>query len=249
MSRTVRLGIFCVAAAGLAALLFWALVGVPDFGTYHWPYGRVLNHVVVAERHMTNAVGATVFDYRGFDTLGEEFILFSAVLGVSLLLRKEEEQERVPSDAILFDPIRSYGAVLVTVIFALGLWVVAFGFITPGGGFQGGVVLAGGVLLLYAVVGYGDYHALTPHSAVEFFESGGVGAYAVLGFVGLAAEGAYLRNFLGIGDTGTLFAGGSVSFVNWATGIEVCTAMVLLFSEFLKIHMIPNSDWKPKTDK
>jgi multicomponent Na+:H+ antiporter subunit B len=246
MTRRVRLVIFSVAACGLAALLFWSLVGIPDFGNYHWPYGRVLNHVVVKERHMTNAVGATVFDYRGFDTLGEEFILFTAVLGVALLLRKEEEDERVPSDAIRFAPIRSYGAILVTVVFALGLWVVAFGFITPGGGFQGGVVLGGAVLLLYTLVGYRDYHALTPHSPVEFFEASGVGAYAVLGFVGLAAEGAYLRNFLGIGDTGTLFAGGSVSFLNWATGVEVCTAMVLLFSEFLKIHMIPNSDWKPK---
>jgi hypothetical protein len=84
---------------------------------------------------------------------------------------------------------------------------------------------------------------------VEFFEASGVGAYAILGFVGLAAESAYLRNFLGIGDTGTLFAGGSVSFLNWATGIEVTTAMVLLFSEFLKTFMIPVGDWKPKQSK
>ena len=50
MSRHVRIGIFSVAACGLAGLLFWALTGVPDFGHYHWPYGRVLNHVAVGER-------------------------------------------------------------------------------------------------------------------------------------------------------------------------------------------------------
>ena len=122
---------------------------------------------------------------------------------------------------------------------------MAFGFVTPGGGFQGGVVLGGALLLVYAVGSYRDYHSLTPHPVVEFFESVGVGAFAVLGFVGLAAEGAYLRNFLGIGDTGTLFSGGSVSFLNWATAIEVCAAMVLLFGEFLKTHMIPTHEWKP----
>ena len=246
MSRRTRLAIFGVAACGLAALLFWSVAGVPAFGHYHWPYGRVLNHVVVAERHTTNVVGATVFDYRGFDTLGEEVILFAAVLGVSLLLRNDEDEKHVQADAVRAHGIRSLGLLCVTVFFAVGLWLVAFGFVTPGGGFQGGVVLGGAILLLYVVGSYRDYHALTPHSTVEFFESGGIGAYAVLGFVGLAAEGAYLRNFLGIGDTGTLFAGGSISFLNWATGIEVCTAMVLLFSEFLKTHMIPSGDWKPQ---
>jgi multicomponent Na+:H+ antiporter subunit B len=244
VSRRVRLGIFGVAACGLGALLFWSLAGVPDFGHYHWPYGRVLNHVAVSERHTTNVVGATVFDYRGFDTLGEEVILFAAVLGVSLLLRKTSE-ERVPVDDVRAPGIRALGLLCVTVFFGIGLWLVAFGFVTPGGGFQGGVVLGGALLLLYAAGSYRDYHALTPHSVVEFFESSGVGSYAVLGFVGLAAEGSYMRNFLGIGNTGTLFSGGSVSFLNWATAIEVCSAMVLLFSEFLKTYMIPVSKWHP----
>ena len=246
MSRQVRLGIFAVAATGLGALLFWALAGVPDFGHYHWPYGRVLNHVVVAERHTTNVVGATVFDYRGFDTLGEEVILFASVLGVSLLLRKDEEKAHVPPDAVRDHGIRAFGLLFVTVAFAIGLWLVAFGFVTPGGGFQGGVVLAGAFLLVYVAGSYRDYHSLTPHPVVEFFKSFGIGAFAALGFVGLAAEGAYLRNFLGIGDTGTLFAGGSISFLNWATGIEVCAATVLLFGEFLKTHMIPERDWRPE---
>src|ERR671928_1663413 len=100
MTRRTRLTVFGVAACGLGALLFWSLAGAPDFGHYHWPYGRVLNHVVVSERHTTNVVGATVFDYRGFDTLGEEVILFAAVLGVSLLLRNDRDKERVPLDAV-----------------------------------------------------------------------------------------------------------------------------------------------------
>ena len=62
MSRHVRLGIFAGAASVLAGLLFWSLAALPAFGDYHWPYGLVLNHVVVSERHMTNVVGATVFD-------------------------------------------------------------------------------------------------------------------------------------------------------------------------------------------
>ena len=86
MSRTARLTLFAVSAAGLGALLLWAVAGLPDFGHYHGPYGYVLNQVAPAERHVSNVVAATVFDYRGFDTLGEELILVGAVAGTALLL-------------------------------------------------------------------------------------------------------------------------------------------------------------------
>src|SRR5436309_6457898 len=124
MSRSVRLTTFTVAASGVGALLFWSLAGLPDFGHYHWPYGKLLNAVAVNERHTTNVVGVTVFDYRGFDTLGEEFILFTAVVGVSLLLRKDRE-ERVARDAVRNDGVRLLGMLTVAAVLVLGLWVVA----------------------------------------------------------------------------------------------------------------------------
>jgi multicomponent Na+:H+ antiporter subunit B len=245
MSRSARLAVFTVSAAGLAALLFWSLVGLPDFGHYHWPYGKLLNAVAVNERHTTNVVGVTVFDYRGVDTLGEELILFTAVIGVSLLLRKGRE-EYVPPDSVRNDGIRLLGMVTAAAVLVLGLWVVAFGYVTPGGGFQGGVVIAGAFALVYVAASFRDYHALTPHEVFEIGEALGVGAFAVLGFVGLVYEGAYLRNFLGIGDTGTLYSGGSVPLLNWATAIEVGTALVVLFTDFMSVYALPTEEWKSK---
>jgi multicomponent Na+:H+ antiporter subunit B len=244
MTRSVRLAIFAAAGTVLAALLLWSLAGLPDFGHYHWPYGKLLNAVVVNERHTTNVVGAVVFDYRGVDTLGEEFILFSAVLGVALLLRRDRGSKDQIGDDVRNDALRFLGFLAVPAIFVLGLWVVAFGYVTPGGGFQGGVVLAAAFLLVYLVGGFRSYRTLAPDEVVDFAESAGAGAFALFGFVGLAYESAYLRNFLGIGDTGTLYAGGSIALVNWATAIEVCAAMVLLFSEFLEAYVTPASRWR-----
>ena len=48
--------------------------------------------------HATNVITAVNFDYRGFDTLGEEFILFAAVLGLALLLRERRDEEEGPPD-------------------------------------------------------------------------------------------------------------------------------------------------------
>ena len=117
MTRRARVAILVPALAGLAALLFWGFTGLPDFGHYRGPYGFVLNRVALPERHTTNVVAAAVFDYRGFDTLGEEFILFTAVLGVALLLREREEQKE-SEDA---DEVESDGVPGIAVLVALVL--------------------------------------------------------------------------------------------------------------------------------
>ena len=87
MSERVRLRVFAVAIAGLLGLMLWGFAGLPDFGDYRGPYGDILNRVAVPERSTTDVVTAVNFDYRGFDTLGEEFILFAAVIGVASILR------------------------------------------------------------------------------------------------------------------------------------------------------------------
>ncbi|MGH2873678.1 MAG: hydrogen gas-evolving membrane-bound hydrogenase subunit E [Solirubrobacteraceae bacterium] len=76
MSRRARTILFAAAAATIAAGLVWAVTGLPASGDYHGVYGLTLQHVALAQRHATNLVSAVTFDYRGFDTLGEEFILF-----------------------------------------------------------------------------------------------------------------------------------------------------------------------------
>ena len=87
MSERARVSLFLVPAVGLVVLLVTAFTGLPHFGHYPGPYGDIINAVAAPQRHATSAVTPVVFDYRGFDTLGEEFILFAAVMGVSVLLR------------------------------------------------------------------------------------------------------------------------------------------------------------------
>jgi multicomponent Na+:H+ antiporter subunit B len=234
VSRSLRTGLFSVSAAGLAALLLWAVAGLPDFGHYRGPYGKVLNSVAVGERHATNVVTATVFDYRGFDTLGEEFILFASVLGVALLLRDVREETRRPHDRVRSDAVRLAGVGFAAALLVLGLYVVAHGPMTPGGGFQGGVVLASAFAMLYLAGDYRAYRNLTPTPVVDLFEGAGVGGYAVIGVVSLLLGSAYLHNFGPLGTPGTLASSGTILMVNVATALEVSAAFLLLFTEFLE---------------
>jgi multicomponent Na+:H+ antiporter subunit B len=234
MSRTVRLGLFAVSAAGLAALLLWGVAGLPDFGHYAGPYGYVLNAVAPNERHVTNVVTATTFDYRGFDTLGEEFILFSAAMGVALLLRDVRAGEERSSLGVLNEAVRLVGLGLVPALLVIGLYVVAHGMITPGGGFQGGVVLASAFVLVWLAGEYRAFQRLTPAPGVDLAKGTGAGSYVVVGIAALLLGHAFLRNVGPLGTASTLASGGSMLVLNLATALEVSAAFVLIFTEFIE---------------
>ena len=162
MSPRVRLYVFLVAGAVLFGYLIWGFIGLPDFGHYAGPYGDILDKVAVPERSNTDVVTAVNFDYRAIDTLGEEFILFTAVVGVASLLRTLHDESsrdpdddapgrRVPQTSLA---IRLAGLVLVAPTVLVGIYVVAHGHQTPGGGFQGGVILATALLLTYLSADY-----------------------------------------------------------------------------------------------
>ena len=99
MTTRTRLWMFAVGAAGMAVALAVALGGVHGFGAPASSYARILNSLSVPQRHATDVVSAISFDYRGIDTLFEEFILFAAVAGVSVLLRPVgDESRQLPDD-------------------------------------------------------------------------------------------------------------------------------------------------------
>lgn len=245
MTPRLRLTVFGAAVAVLGVLVFWSVAGLPDFGHYQGAYGNQLNRETVPERHTTNVVSAIVFDYRGVDTFGEEFILFGAVVGVTILLRerreseKEQEEQVDVGDEVRSDAVQAVGVAMIAPAFVLGLWVVSFGFVTPGGGFQGGVVLSGAILLAYLAGSVRKFHAIAPGSPVELLEGIGAGGYALVGVAGLVVSGSFLEHFFGNGKTGGILSGGSVGLLNWASGIAVAAAMILLFSEFLKDYAAP----------
>jgi len=64
-----------------------------DFG---YPPSAMDDYIINNAQEETgnnNVVASVVFDYRGFDTLGEATILFTAVTGVLLLLRASKRKE------------------------------------------------------------------------------------------------------------------------------------------------------------
>jgi multicomponent Na+:H+ antiporter subunit B len=238
VTRRVRSVLALVALGVLGAVLVVAVTGLEPFGDYPGPYGDVLARVVPGERHTGQLVAATVFDYRGFDTLGEEMILFAAACGCAALLRvrrrEREDDAAAPARPVPSFAARAMGAALVGPVLVLGAYVIAHGHLTPGGGFSGGVIVAGALLLAYAAGQVVRLHRVGSIALLEGAEALGAAGFLALALGGLIAAGALLQNFLPLGTSGLLLSAGTIPVGNVAVGIEVAGAVALIFAEFLE---------------
>jgi multicomponent Na+:H+ antiporter subunit B len=83
-----------VVAIGTAAVLVWGTWDLPVFGAGDTPANTHVGMDYVErayeDMHIPNVVTAVLASYRGFDTLGEVVVVFTAAIGVLMLLRRDE---------------------------------------------------------------------------------------------------------------------------------------------------------------
>jgi multicomponent Na+:H+ antiporter subunit B len=241
VSRRGRLSLFALAGGGLAAVLVIGFTGLPNFGDYHGVYGRVIDGIGVTLRHGTDLITLLNFDVRAFDTLGEEFILFASVLGIVLILRELRGERQEPhreeaeehSFAGASAALRALALVLVPGLVAIGVYIVVHGQITPGGGFQGGVILAAAPLGAFLAGRYLRMKAIAPHLVIEFGDVLGAAGYALLGLSGLVFAGIFLKNYIPLGIPGHLLSGGQLDVASVFVGLEVSGAFLVAWTQFL----------------
>lgn len=242
MTPTARRLLFFTGALGVACLLVWGLLGLPAFGHYRGPYGDVVNSLAVPRVHATNAVAAVVFDFRGSDTLIEETIFFAAVTGTALLLRaqRQEKEEGAKDSApereapTMSDAVRAAGLLMTAAALLFGLYIVAHGHLTPGGGFQGGVVVASATLTVYLASRYRVLLDVVHIPAVDVVEPLGAAGYALLGVIPLLFGTAFMTNFLPLGAPGDLLSAGTLPLLNLTVGLEIAMGIVLIVAELLE---------------
>lgn len=140
--------------------------------------------------------------------------------------------------------VRTIGWLLYAPILIFGFYVIMHGHLTPGGGFQGGAVVASGFALL--IVAYGAKGAGLKERLLSVVESGGALIFVGLAFLGLGAT--FFYNFLAAGggvvfnelvpsgpNPGDLNTAGTLPLMNWAVGLKVLAGLgsiVLLLALF-----------------
>ena len=80
------------------------------------------------------------------------------------------------------------------ILICLGIMTILGGHITPGGGFQGGAMIASGIILSVLVYGIGNSPLELSHLYIEVLESVGALGFVIFGLIGLFVGGFYLYN-------------------------------------------------------
>ncbi len=199
------------------------------------------------ETGSNNIVTSVVFDYRGFDTLGEGTVLFIAVSSISMLLfhiLKRKKKGIVEKKSFKEDVSRiiAYSALfLFPLIIIFGAYLVIHGHLTPGGGFQGGAVMASGTALILVAAFIARNSKMT-RKILSVFESLALTIFICMGFAGITT--AFLYNFMATSDSlfntvalgpnpGDLTSAGILPIISLAVGIEVfCGISIILVSLF-----------------
>jgi len=194
--------------------LIYGTLDMPPFAN---PDNPVHHHVAPRyieqspqEVGLPNMVTSVLASYRGFDTLGETVVVFSAAVGVLSLLgirrRREpasglasESDNTGQADLSESDPglrahevLRVIAKLIIPLILLFALYVQFHGDFGPGGGFQAGVIAAAAFILYALVFGIGSGFQVVSPNVLRWLTPFGVLLYAGVGVLCMLMGGQFL---------------------------------------------------------
>lgn len=198
---------------GLGFLLL-VLAGLQPFGDPPLRIGGAILAAAPDQVGAANIVTSVVLGYRGIDTLGELSILFAAATAGGLVLgHRRTVRATQPGGFIL----RSGADLLFPLLLVVGLYIIVHGHLTPGGGFQGGTILAAAFFL--PLLARPD-RALD-HTALALVEGLAGASFILIGALALYQGGQFLQPLLDTGTLGELVSAGSLPLLYLAVGLKV----------------------------
>jgi multicomponent Na+:H+ antiporter subunit B len=196
------LGLIAVCITGW--LLLSAVSDFPEWGDPHSPANsyRLSQHYITetfSETSVPNMVTAVLADYRGYDTMFETVVIFTAGIAIIGILRRygpsgdgvpkpDAFTERPKDDLIIQTTCR----LLIPIIQLFALYVIAHGHHSPGGGFQGGVIFGASFILLALAHDLKTAQKRVPESRILTLAGIGIFIYAGFGFACLLLGNNFL---------------------------------------------------------
>lgn len=229
--------------------LLLVMVHLPAFGDPSNPTNNELSRYYIEhgleDAGAVNLVGNMILSYRVFDTFGESSVLFLATTSVMMLMlrdsrtftedllryfNREDKAEREVLDHLL----RTCSRLLVPVVFTFGVYVIFNGHLSPGGGFAGGSILGGGLILYAQEFGTQGVSRYFTNHLYHIIKVTALAIYGVLllyyGFMGFNG----LNNHIWLGVPGTILSSGIIMPINVAVGFEVACTIYAFYSLFHK---------------
>lgn len=196
-------------------LLIAAVFRHMEFGAAPMLAGNAINRLSPEQVGAANIVTSVVLGYRGFDTLLELTILFTAATAGGLVLGKSPPAAPQDPDAGFI--LRTGADLLFPLLLVVGLYIILHGHLTPGGGFQGGVILA----CAFFVPVLARPGSSLDQRLVSLIEGLAGATFIVIGLLALLDDKPFLTPLLDRGELGALLSAGSLPLLYLAVGLKV----------------------------
>jgi len=202
------------------------------------PFGtsrtEIADHYInegIEETGAANIVTSVVVNYRSLDTLGEVTILFLAAIGLGAVLAttiRKEDRDTEKSSLMLFTGCKF----LFPFILLFGAYIFIHGHLTPGGGFQGGAIIASAFLLMY--LGCHNEKRINETGIIISESLGGL-VFVIIGLIGLAVgTHHFLNNFMPKGEFNTLLSAGIIPIIYIAIGFKVGSELSRIIDQLME---------------
>lgn len=143
-----------------------------------------------------NIVTAVILNYRGYDTLGEVTVIFTALCSVLAVLRREKPKISYSElDASPVKPsivVSTAICILIPCLMLFALYIILSGTVSPGGGFQGGVVAGAGFIIIALIFGLIRGIEKFPLRIRSWLEPAAVISFIGVGLMGIFLGGSFL---------------------------------------------------------
>lgn len=228
------LPLFVVTLTGAA--LVYATFDMPHFED---PQAPAHNHVApryiqdsAQETGIPNIVTSILASYRGFDTLGEVFVIFTAGIGVLALLGFLSDgsgraywQFADTASLRRHTILHVISKILVPLILLYALYVQFHGEYSPGGGFQAGVIFATAIILYTMIYGLQAAYKIISPKILYWTMASGVLLFAGTGTVSLFLGGNYLDYNVLAHES---IHGQHIGIILVELGVGICVAAVMM---------------------
>jgi multicomponent Na+:H+ antiporter subunit B len=238
--RTHRAWLPLIVVMITGSALVYGTWDIPGFGA---PEAPAQTHVAryyidnaLRETGVPNVVTAVLASYRGFDTLGEVVVVYTAGVAVLLLISrrrsktadkpKDELSKMIPN--LILHVIAKF---VIPLIILFAFYVQFHGDFGPGGGFQAGVIFSAALILYALVFGLDTAEKIIPASWLHKLAALGVVIYAGVGMVSLLLKGNYLDYTL-LGSNRVAGQHLGILLVELGVGITVASVMLIIFFAF-----------------
>ncbi len=223
--------------------LVYGTFDMPHFGDPNAPiHQHVAPHYIdvsPTEIGVPNMVTSVLASYRGYDTLGETSVIFTACMAVLLLLQRERRggassalegptDEQSMQHAMI---LRVQSKIFIPLILLFALYVQFHGDYGPGGGFQAGVIFAAGIILYALVNGLEKARAIIPPNILHGLVAFGLLLYAGTGLASLFMDGNFLQ-YRALAHEATHGEHLGILLIELGVGITVATVMTSIFFSF-----------------